>query len=43
MALLAELARITEELVKPRLREANKWNKSHEEALQELREKLASR
>ena len=40
--LLAEIARITEERVKPRLEKAGKWTRDHEEALQRLREKLAA-
>ena len=41
-ALLAEIARITREWVKPRLKETGKWSREHEEALQRLREKLAA-
>ena len=40
--MLAELARIIGERVKPRLREAGKWSQYHEEALQRLKEKLAA-
>ena len=39
--LLEKLAEIMEEQVKPRLEEAGRWTRSHEEALQRLREKLA--
>ena len=40
--LVAKLADIVEERVKPRLREMGKWTRSHEESLQRLRERLAS-
>lgn len=40
--LLEKLAEIAEKRVKPRLREAGKWSREHEEALQRLREKLAA-
>jgi len=42
LALLAELARITGERVKPRLREAGRWARDHEEALQKLQDRLAT-
>ena len=40
--LLAEIARITGERVKPRLEKEGNWARDHEEALQRLREKLAA-
>ena len=38
--LLARLAALVEERVKPRLEEAGKWARDHEEALERLRERL---